>query len=135
MLNNINISSGSRSFQNKIFGSITQLSKPSFLYGNKIVSNILFNNKNQEVLAEENVFYAHHALPNELFGVDLNYSSEFGSGSIDIQTLLVTLNNSENTSSRLSDALIDASFKKFGDTNTLNFDAYDDNSPPQCDIP
>ena len=112
-----------------------KLTKPSFLYGNKIVSNVLFSNQNQEVLADEDVFYAHHALPNEVFDIDLNYSSEFGADFIDAQELLMTLDINQNTSIRISDALVNASFDKSTNISSIGSNSYEDNPPPQCDIP
>ena len=62
MPKNINISSGSKSFQNKIFGSIVKLTKPSFAYDGKIFSDSIFNNQRTIPLLEDNIYYFNHGL-------------------------------------------------------------------------
>jgi hypothetical protein len=57
MSNNINISSGSKSFQNKIFGRVTKLTKPSFAYEGKIFSDSTFNNQTIIPLLQNNIYY------------------------------------------------------------------------------
>lgn len=78
MSKNINISSGSKSFQNKIFGSIVKLSKPSFAYEGKIFSDSIFDNQRTIPVLEDNIYYANHGLPDEPiiylyeYAIDLN---------------------------------------------------------------
>ena len=66
MSNNINISSGSKSSQNKIFGSITKLTKPSFAYEGKIFSDNTFDNQRSIPQLENNIYYFNQGLLTEL---------------------------------------------------------------------
>lgn len=70
MSNNINISSGSRSFQNKIFGSITKLTKPSFAYEGKIFSDTAFNNQKIIPYYKNSRYYIAHGLPDDFSLLD-----------------------------------------------------------------
>jgi hypothetical protein len=72
MPNNINISSGSKSFQNKIFGSIVKLTKPSFAYEGKIFSDSIFDNQRTIPLLENNSYFQNHGLID--FDVLINYN-------------------------------------------------------------
>lgn len=62
MPNNINISSGS-DFSKKKFGSITKLTKPTFVHNGKVFSDHIFNNQQTLPLIEDNIYYTAHGLP------------------------------------------------------------------------
>ena len=96
MPNNINISSGSNSFQNKIFGSIVKLTKPSFSYSGKIFSDTIFDNQRTIPLLEDNIYYINHGLPNEIILYDLNYAIDV-SIELDNLSVLNTLISSQNS--------------------------------------
>lgn len=96
MSNNINISSGSRSFQNKIFGSIVKLTNPSFVYAGKIFSDNIFDNEKTIPLLEDDIFYTNHGLPNEIILYDLNYPIDVSIelNNLSILNVIITSNNS-----------------------------------------
>ena len=114
MFNNINISSGSKSFQNKIFGSIVKLTKPSFAYDGKIFSDTTFNNQKIIPLLEDNIYYANHGLPDEPIVYDYEHP-------IDLTILIQSLSN-KNTSpySILSTIVNNTSVASRNNTSTIN---------------
>ena len=139
MPNNINISSGSRSFQNKIFGSITKLTKPSFAYEGKIFSDTTFNNQKTIPLLENSTYYIGHGLPDDftLFGTTISFGED-----IEIQMLESMFNilvnypsNSIETRAILAAA---ASLSSATSGAALQgsslLDPYDDNND-ECQLP
>jgi hypothetical protein len=109
MPNNINISSGSTSFQNKIFGSIVKLTKPSFAYQGKIFSDTSFLNQKIISLLEDDTYYFNHGLPNEIILYDLDYPIDV---SIELNNLSIlnTLITSQNS---VADRNMQAIFTEF----------------------
>jgi hypothetical protein len=104
MSNNINISSGSKSFQNKIFGRVTKLNKPSFAYEGKIFSDSTFNNQKNIPMLEDNIFYLDNGIPDELLILDYSQALSLGGNnilnlidSIEIFKSLTETNNSIET--------------------------------------
>ena len=114
MPKNINISSGSKSFQNKIFGSIVKLSKPSFVYEGKIFSDSTFNNQRTTPVPEDNIYYVNHGLPDEPIIYDYEHP-------IDLTILIQSLSN-KNTSlySILSTIVNNTSVASRNNISTVN---------------
>jgi hypothetical protein len=138
MPNNINISSGSKSFQNKIFGSITKLTKPSFAYEGKIFSDTTFNNQRTIPLLENNLYFQNHGLIDSNILIDYSTYVNFNdilSQSINEYEMLVggnTLNPIaiRNIQSSITSAI--SSSTTIGGNSFI--DPYSDN-PPDCPVP
>jgi len=134
MSNNINISSGSKSFQNKIFGRVTKLTKPSFTYEGKIFSDSTFNNQKIVTFIEDNIYYLGHGLPDEL--IIYNEESIPFSGTIDIQNFTrFYLQNDPAISPIQLRSELSTIFGSIGSSTTTNqslTNPYDDNAPPEC---
>lgn len=139
MSNNINISSGSKSFQNKIFGNITQLTKPSFMCSGKIFSDTTFNNQKIIPLLENSTYYIGHGLPDDftLFGTTISFG-----GNTEIQILESIFNTLvDNSPNSIEIRSISATVASLSSTMNGAFlqglsiiDPYDDNNN-ECQIP
>jgi hypothetical protein len=139
MSNNINISSGSKSFQNKIFGSVVKLTKPSFAYHGKIFSDTTFNNQKIISILEDNTYYFNHGISDELVVYD-EFSISF-SGDSDIQSFIdFYIQNSPTMNPAEARALLSGAFantnSSFGLDSSQNSEdnPYEDNTPPECPI-
>jgi hypothetical protein len=140
MPNNINISSGSRSFQNKIFGSVTQLSKPSFVYDGKIFSDTIFNNQRTIPLLENNIYYINHGLEDSDIIYDITQHS-FNSNQ-EIQSYVYTILNTFDSSSgpiqsraqqsSLSSISSSTSGAASASSTSVTESIYTNNPPPPC---
>ncbi len=134
MLNNINISSGSKSFQNKIFGSIVKLTKPSFSYSGKIFSDSTFNNQKTIPLLENNIYYTDHGLLDELLNINYDYQGTTEELIFEIESLSIQGVSVNAVAIRNNGAIVqslDLSFSGF--SGLLDPNTYTDN--PQCPIP
>jgi hypothetical protein len=110
MSNNINISSGSKSFQNKIFGRVTKLTKPSFAYEGKIFSDSTFNNQTIIPLLQNNIYYIDQGLPDELIVYNENYSINIETIFNQLSILSSTLVNNSPVGDRNSSAVANSLF-------------------------
>jgi hypothetical protein len=77
MSRNISISSGS-DFTKKIFGSISKLTKPTFVHDGKIFSDTNFKNQRTIPLIEDSLYYIGHGLPDDfsLFGSTVTFGTD-----------------------------------------------------------
>jgi hypothetical protein len=147
MPKNINISSGSKSFQNKIFGSIVKLTKPSFAYDGKIFSDNIFDNQKTIPLLENNTYYIGHGLPDSdvIYGIT-QYSFSLDNQEIqsDIVSIMQLLNFANNTGPVASRATVATLTSLSSSTNgavsvssggSVTPDPYNNNPPPPCSPP
>jgi hypothetical protein len=137
MYKNINISSGSKSFQNKIFGSIVKLTKPSFVHSGKIFSNTIFNNQKIIPLSENSQYFQNHGLIDSNILIDYSISADFNntiSQSINEYIMLSTHNLNPIAKKNIEGILtsITSSSSTIGGSSIS--DPYDDN-PTDCPIP
>lgn len=138
MPNNINISSGS-DFSKKKFGSITKLTKPTFVHNGKVFSDNIFKNQRTiPLLADDQYFFDHGLLDADIL-IDYSISVIIDNTLIqqltnNYNTLSINSSNSLAIRNTLANITSIASASSTIGTSSLLTDPYD-NNPPDCPVP